>query len=188
MKKPRSLEMNRQDGASGGRRASCWACRCSRRSCLARPPAQTATRSPFVLIVVGDNGVVQAGVSLSVSSEPEMFWPTATGTLTTGQHDRGQGDPVDRRARRLRRQAPHRPRHQPSVQLERLLALGGRRPDPHGREDHGGQHQLQGHGHLGRHRHRDGEESSRARPARDARRACSLPAEPASTSPATSPT
>ncbi len=45
--------------------------------------AQTATRSPFVLIVVGDNGVVQAGVSLSVSSEPEMFWPTATGTLTT---------------------------------------------------------------------------------------------------------
>jgi len=44
--------------------------------------AQTATRSPFVLLVVGDNGVVQAGVSLSVSSEPEMFWPTATGTLT----------------------------------------------------------------------------------------------------------
>lgn len=44
--------------------------------------AQTATKSPFVLIVVGDNGVVQAGVSLSVSSEPEMFWPTATGALT----------------------------------------------------------------------------------------------------------
>jgi len=44
--------------------------------------AQTATRSPFVLLVVGDNGVVQAGVSLSVSSEPEMFWPTATGALT----------------------------------------------------------------------------------------------------------
>jgi hypothetical protein len=45
--------------------------------------AQTATRSPFVLIVVGDNGVVQAGVSLSVSTEPEMFWPTATGALTS---------------------------------------------------------------------------------------------------------
>src|SRR3954463_11289791 len=44
--------------------------------------AQTATRSPFVLIVVGDNGVVQAGVSLTVDSEPEKFWPTATGTLT----------------------------------------------------------------------------------------------------------
>src|SRR5689334_3026613 len=44
--------------------------------------AQTAVRSPFVLIVVGDNGVVQAGVSLSVSSEPEKFWPTATGSLT----------------------------------------------------------------------------------------------------------
>ncbi|HEY4185661.1 MAG TPA: DUF1552 domain-containing protein [Polyangia bacterium] len=44
--------------------------------------AQTAMRSPFVLLVVGDNGVVQAGVSLSVSSEPEKFWPTATGPLT----------------------------------------------------------------------------------------------------------
>ena len=33
--------------------------------------AQTAARSPFVLIVVGDNGVVQAGVNLSVGSEPE---------------------------------------------------------------------------------------------------------------------
>jgi hypothetical protein len=41
-----------------------------------------AARSPFVIIVVGDNGVVQAGVSLSVSAEPERFWPTATGTLT----------------------------------------------------------------------------------------------------------
>jgi hypothetical protein len=44
--------------------------------------AQTTARSPFVLIVVSDNGVVQAGVSLSVSAEPERFWPTATGPLT----------------------------------------------------------------------------------------------------------
>lgn len=45
--------------------------------------AQAAeARSPFVLIVVGDNGVVQAGVSLSVSAEPERWWPTATGALT----------------------------------------------------------------------------------------------------------
>lgn len=81
MKKPRSLEMNRRmvlRGAGGlmlglplletfmPRKAS----------------AQAAMRSPFVLIIVGDNGVVQAGVSLSVKSEPEMFWPTATGTLT----------------------------------------------------------------------------------------------------------
>lgn len=43
--------------------------------------AQTA-RSPFVIIVVGDNGVVQAGVSLSVSTEPEKFWPSAPGALT----------------------------------------------------------------------------------------------------------
>ncbi|MBV9949384.1 MAG: DUF1552 domain-containing protein, partial [Myxococcales bacterium] len=44
--------------------------------------AQTAMRSPFVLIVVGDNGVCQAGATLSGSSEPEQFWPTATGALT----------------------------------------------------------------------------------------------------------
>ena len=44
--------------------------------------AQTAARSPFVLIVVGDNGVVQAGVTLGGSGEPEKFWPTATGALT----------------------------------------------------------------------------------------------------------
>lgn len=44
--------------------------------------AQTMTRSPFVLIVVGDNGVVQAGVTLGGSAEPEKFWPTTTGTLT----------------------------------------------------------------------------------------------------------
>src|SRR3954468_5497278 len=81
MKKPGSLEMNRRMvlRGTGGlmlglplletfmpRKAS----------------AQTATRSPFVLLVVGDNGVIQAGVSLSVSTEPEMFWPSATGALT----------------------------------------------------------------------------------------------------------
>jgi hypothetical protein len=62
--------------------------------------AQTAVRSPFVLIVVGDNGVVQAGVSLSVSSEPEKFWPTTTGTLTkasmtTDKASRSTGELAD---------------------------------------------------------------------------------------------
>lgn len=47
-----------------------------------RAAAQSTTRSPFVLIVVGDNGVVQAGVTLSGGGEPEKFWPTQTGTLT----------------------------------------------------------------------------------------------------------
>jgi len=47
-----------------------------------RAAAQTAVRSPFVLIVVGDNGVVQAGVTLNGGGEPEKFWPTATGALT----------------------------------------------------------------------------------------------------------
>jgi hypothetical protein len=44
--------------------------------------AQEAVRSPFVLVVVGDNGVVQAGATLEGNGEPEMFWRTATGTLT----------------------------------------------------------------------------------------------------------
>jgi hypothetical protein len=44
--------------------------------------AQAAMRSPFVLIVVNDNGVVQAGVTLGGGGEPEKFWPTATGPLT----------------------------------------------------------------------------------------------------------
>ena len=47
-----------------------------------RAAAQTATRSPFVLIVVNDNGVVQAGATLSGGGEPEKFWPTETGALT----------------------------------------------------------------------------------------------------------
>lgn len=44
--------------------------------------AQTAARSPFVLFVISDNGVVQAGVTLGGAPEAERFWPTATGTLT----------------------------------------------------------------------------------------------------------
>jgi hypothetical protein len=44
--------------------------------------AQDAMRSPFVIIVVNDNGVVQAGVTLGGGGEPERFWPTATGILT----------------------------------------------------------------------------------------------------------
>ncbi len=47
-----------------------------------RAAAQTQVRSPFVLIVVGDNGVVQAGVTLSGGGEPEKFWPTQTGALS----------------------------------------------------------------------------------------------------------
>lgn len=44
--------------------------------------AQAVMPSPFVLIVVSDNGVVQAGVTLGGAAEPERFWPTATGSLT----------------------------------------------------------------------------------------------------------
>jgi len=82
MNKPRSLEMNRRTvlrGAGG----LMLGLPLLETFMPRKAAAQTATRSPFVLIVVGDNGVVQAGVSLSVSSEPEKFWPTAAGALTT---------------------------------------------------------------------------------------------------------
>ena len=85
------------------------------------------------------------------------------GPLTKDKPARGQDDALHRRALRLRRQAAGRPRHEPSLQLDRLLAFRGRRADPHRGEDHGRQHQLYGHGDLGRHRHRQGEEPARAR-------------------------
>jgi hypothetical protein len=44
--------------------------------------AAQAVRSPFFIIVVNDNGVVQAGATLGGSGEPEMFWPSALGPLT----------------------------------------------------------------------------------------------------------
>jgi Protein of unknown function (DUF1552) len=44
--------------------------------------AQAAMTSPFVLIVVSDNGVVQAGVTLGGAPEQERFWPTSIGPLT----------------------------------------------------------------------------------------------------------
>src|SRR5947207_2713090 len=81
MNRPRSLEMNRRmvlRGAGG----FMLGLPLLETFMPRKAAAQTATRSPFVIIVVGDNGVVQAGVSLSVSSEPERFWPTATGALT----------------------------------------------------------------------------------------------------------
>lgn len=48
-----------------------------------RASAQTTTRSPFVLLVVNGNGVVQAGRDINGGTDPERFWPTRTGTLTT---------------------------------------------------------------------------------------------------------
>ncbi len=47
-----------------------------------RANAQTEVRSPFVLIVVSDNGVVQSGVTLGGAPEPERFWPTTGGAMT----------------------------------------------------------------------------------------------------------
>ena len=129
--------------------------------------AQAATRSPFVIIVVGDNGVVQAGATLGGSGEPERFWPTATGTLTKDKMLADKADAVHRRARRLRGQASHRPRHEPPLQLDGLLAFGGGCADPHRREDHGGKHQLpRPMGISVDTAIADGKEPARARPAR----------------------
>ncbi len=44
--------------------------------------AQDMTDSPFVLILVSDNGVVQSGVTLNGMPEAEKFWPSANGSLT----------------------------------------------------------------------------------------------------------
>jgi len=44
--------------------------------------AQAAMRSPFVIFVVNDNGVVQAGVTLMGAAEKERFWPSSLGPLT----------------------------------------------------------------------------------------------------------
>lgn len=49
--------------------------------------AQTAAQPPFVLIVVQANGVVQAGRGIDGSTDPENFWPTRTGALTTAALD-----------------------------------------------------------------------------------------------------
>jgi hypothetical protein len=69
MKKPESLEMTRRlvlRGAGG----LMLGLPLLETFMPRKATAQTATPSPFVLIVVGDNGVMQAGVSLSVSTEP----------------------------------------------------------------------------------------------------------------------
>jgi hypothetical protein len=41
-----------------------------------------AVRSPYVAVVVNGNGVVQAGMAIGGSTDPEMFWPTTAGALT----------------------------------------------------------------------------------------------------------
>jgi hypothetical protein len=44
--------------------------------------AQSNATPPFVLLVVHGNGVVQAGKAIDGSTDPERFWPTATGALS----------------------------------------------------------------------------------------------------------
>jgi hypothetical protein len=45
--------------------------------------AQAATTPPFLMMVIHANGVVQAGRAIDGSTDPERFWPTQTGALTT---------------------------------------------------------------------------------------------------------
>ncbi len=49
--------------------------------------AQAAVRSPFLLLVVNGNGVVQQGSDLTGGADPEKFWPTKTGVLTKASMD-----------------------------------------------------------------------------------------------------
>lgn len=45
--------------------------------------AQVATTPPFLMMVIHANGVVQAGRGIDGSTDPERFWPTQTGAMTT---------------------------------------------------------------------------------------------------------
>jgi hypothetical protein len=45
--------------------------------------AQVATTPPFLMMVIHANGVVQAGRAIDGSTDPERFWPTQTGAMTT---------------------------------------------------------------------------------------------------------
>lgn len=52
-----------------------------------RAAAQAAARSPFLILVVNGNGVVQAGRDIVGGNDPERFWPRATGALTKASMD-----------------------------------------------------------------------------------------------------
>ena len=52
-----------------------------------RAEAQTAARSPFLILVVNGNGVVQSGRDIVGGTDPEWFWPLKTGALTTASMD-----------------------------------------------------------------------------------------------------
>ena len=45
--------------------------------------AQAAAQPPFVILVVQGNGVVQAGRAIDGSTDPERFWPTTPGVLSS---------------------------------------------------------------------------------------------------------
>lgn len=56
--------------------------------------AQTAAaRTPYLALVVNGNGVVQAGKAIGGSTDPEWFWPTAAGPLTTASMMADSGIP-----------------------------------------------------------------------------------------------
>ena len=72
-----------------------------------RAQAQSAAApSPFVVLVVNGNGVVQTGKDILGKTDPEKFWPTAAGALTVAslaadKTDRAVGELSDHAARLL---------------------------------------------------------------------------------------
>ena len=61
-----------------------------------RASAQTVMRSPFLILVVNDNGVVQAGATLSGTSETERFWPSTNRDVDQREHAGRQAHAGDR--------------------------------------------------------------------------------------------
>lgn len=55
-----------------------------------RASAQSAAQPPFVLLVIQGNGVVQAGKAIDGSTDPERFWPSKTGALSSSSLEADQ--------------------------------------------------------------------------------------------------
>ena len=125
--------MNRRTGPQRRRRADAGSAAARGASCRARRRRRPRRARRSSSSSWATTAWSRPASTLGGSGEPERFWPTATGTLTKDKMLADKADADHRRARRLRGQAAHRPRHQPPLQLDGLLAFGGGCADPHRR-------------------------------------------------------